>query len=192
MSARCSVFIATSLDGFIARTDGSIDWLDRANATIPPGEDCGYAKFIQTMDALVMGRGTFEKVLTFPEWPYGAMPVYVLSHSIEQLPAGLPESVQLSRESPAEVVRRASAAGHQHLYVDGGKVIQSFLAAGLITELTLTVIPVLLGSGLRLFGDLEADIALNVIASKVYPFGFVQSHYAVVTPRLPDHDRQPN
>jgi dihydrofolate reductase len=179
MTGRCSVFIATSLDGFIARRDGSIDWLDRANAAVPTDEDCGYAQFIDTIDALVMGRGSFEKVLSFPEWPYGDIPVYVLSHSIQQLPAGVPETVQLSRENPAEVVRRASESGHQHLYVDGGKVIQSFLAAGLITELTLTVIPVLLGSGLRLFGDIDADIPLRVISSKVYSFGFVQNHYAV-------------
>lgn len=189
MTARCSVFIATSLDGFIARTDGSIDWLDRANATVPPGEDCGYDKFIQTIDGLVMGRGTFEKVLSFPEWPYGAVPVYVLSRSLAQRPAGLPESVHLSRESPADVVQRATESGHQHLYVDGGKVIQSFLAAGLITELTVTVIPVLLGSGLRLFGDLDADITLNLIAAKVYPFGFVQSHYGVVSSRPQTPDR---
>ncbi len=179
MSTTCSVFIATSLDGCIARSDGSIDWLERANATVPAGEDCGYADFLQTVDAIVMGRATFEKVLSFPDWPYGSLPVHVLSTTIRSLPPGVPNSVQVLHATPHEVVERTAAAGHHHLYIDGGRTIQGFLRAGLITDLTITVIPMLLGSGIRLFGDLPADTDLRLVSSKAFPFGFVQSHYAV-------------
>jgi len=179
MSTKCSVFIATSLDGFIARSDGSIDWLELANTSVPAGEDCGYADFMQTVDAIVMGRSTFEKVLSFPDWPYGSKPVYVLSTTIRRLPAGVPGLVHLLNATPDDVVRRTAEAGHRHLYIDGGRTIQGFLRAGLITELTITVIPILLGSGLRLFGDLPAEANLRLLSSKAFSFGFVQSHYAV-------------
>lgn len=179
MDSKISVFIATSLDGFIARRDGSIDWLEAANATMPAGEDCGYSRFVATVDALVMGRATFEKVLGFPSWPYGNLPTYVLSSSMKQLPDGLPKTVSLLNKAPREIVRTAIEAGHWRLYIDGGRTVQSFLAAGLVSELTITVVPVLLGSGISLFGDLEADMPLRLLSSKAFPFGFVQSHYAV-------------
>lgn len=179
MTGKRSVFIATSLDGFIARGDGSIDWLELANSTVPAGEDCGYARFFASVDALVMGRASFELVLGFAEWPYGDKPVYVLSSSLRQLPSGVPRSVSLLDMSPHEVVSVAAQAGHHHLYIDGGRTIQSFLAAGLISELTITVIPVLLGSGISLFGELPRDIPLRLLSAKATPFGFVQSHYAV-------------
>jgi dihydrofolate reductase len=179
MSTKCSVFIATSLDGFVARSDGSIDWLERANTSVPACEDCGYADFMHTVDAIVIGRSTFEKVLSFPDWPYGSKPVYVLSTTIRRLPVGVPNSVHLLNATPDDVVRRTAEAGHRHLYIDGGRTIQGFLRAGLITELTITVIPMLLGSGLRLFGDLSADTDLRLLSSRAFPFGFVQSHYAV-------------
>ena len=101
MSAICSVFIATSLDGFIARSDGSIDWLNEANSVVPPGEDCGYKKFMSTVDTLIMGRNTFEQVLTFGEWPYGSTPVVVMSHRGITLPNDIPSSVSVSKESQA-------------------------------------------------------------------------------------------
>ncbi len=173
------VFIATSLDGFIARPDGGIDWLERANAAVPPGEDCGYGAFMATVDALVMGRNSFEKVRSFPDWPYGDKPVYVLSSSMRRLPEGTPASVVLLDAAPAEVVRTAAEAGHRHLYVDGGRTIQAFLAAGLVAEITVTVIPVLLGAGLPLFGALPADVPLRLVSSRAFPFGFVQSRYTV-------------
>ena len=189
LSTKCSVFIATSLDGCIARSDGSIDWLERANATVPAGEECGYADFIRTVDAIVMGRATFEKVLSFPDRPFGSLSIYVLSSTITSLPAGVPNSVHLFDATPHDVVERTAQAGHRHLYIDGGRTIQAFLRAGLISELTITVIPVMLGSGLRLFGELPADAALCLLSSKAFPFGFVQSHYAVCQKDLhPDAD----
>jgi dihydrofolate reductase len=178
--SKCSVFIATSLDGFIARPDGSIDWLNEANALVPPGEDCGYGRFMAGIDALIMGRNTFEQVLTFGEWPYGETPVIVLSRSLTSLPAHLPGTVSLSAEEPLQLVQRLSADGMQHLYVDGGLTIQSFLAAGRIDEITLTLIPVLLGQGKPLFGSMAGDVHLQLLSSHAYDFGFVQNTYRVV------------
>jgi dihydrofolate reductase len=179
---KSSVFIATSLDGFIARADGSIDWLEKANLTIPEGEDCGYQAFIATVDALVMGRNTFEQVLAFDEWHYGKLPLVVLSHQAIAIPTAVQDTVTVSQESPQEIVARLSANGIQHIYVDGGRTIQSFLAAGLIDEITITVIPILLGSGRPLFGSLPHDIHLTHMHSKAYEFGFVQHQYRVINP----------
>lgn len=185
MDLRCSVFIATSLDGFIAREDGGIDWLEAANAAVPPGEDCGYARFMASVDALVMGSGTFGKVLSFPEWPYGDKQVWVLSRTLARLPGQLPPSVRLLRDSPREVAARARRQGLRRLYVDGGQVIQSFLREGLVSDITLTTIPVLLGGGRPLFGALSGDVALALESSHGYPFGFVQSTYRVARGTAP-------
>lgn len=183
MTLRCSVFIATSLDGYIARPDGRIDWLETANQRVPAGEDCGYQAFMSTVDGLVMGRNTFDTVAAFADWPYGALPVTVLSR--RPLPAELPPGVTRSDDAPAELVARLAAAGHRHLYIDGGITIQRFLAAGLIDRLTVTVIPVLLGAGRPLFGALPGDRTLRLASSRSYPFGFVQNTYelAPMTPQ---------
>src|SRR5262245_27561880 len=173
MRPRCSVFIATSLDGYIAREDGRIDWLETANRSATPGGDFGYAAFFSTVDALVMGRGAFETVIRFPEWPYGEKPVYVVRRTLEHLPSNVPASVSLSAESPVELVTRLHGEGRRHLYVDGGRTIQGFLAAGLIDELTITVIPVLLGSGRPLFGRVWADVSLQLVASRSFECGYV-------------------
>jgi len=179
MRAICSVFIATSLDGFISRSDGRIDWLNEANATMPQGEDCGYKKFMSTVDALVMGRNTFEQVLTFDKWFYDSTPVVVMSRRGMKLPDTVPSSVSVTNESPEELVRRLSAQGAKRLYIDGGLTIQSFLAAQLIDDMTITVIPILLGSGKPLFGPLSNDVHLSHEASHVFEFGFVQHTYRV-------------
>jgi dihydrofolate reductase len=179
MSLKCSVFIATSLDGYIARSDDGLDWLDAANRTITPGEDCGYKSFIETVDVLVMGRGSFEVVLGFPEWPYEGTRVVVMSSKPVAIPERLRGAVSSTSEAPAALVERLSAEGARHAYVDGGVTIQSFLRAGLIDEITITLIPVLLGSGKPLFGPVAGDIALRLIESRAYPFGFVQVKYAV-------------
>jgi len=179
VSAQCSVFIATSLDGYIARDDGSLDWLERANAVVPAGEDCGYKAFMATVDALVMGRSTFETVLAFAEWPFGSTPVVVMSRKGIALPGQVPPTVSVSREAPADLVARLSAQGARRLYIDGGVTIQGFLAAGLIDDITITVIPVLLGSGRRLFGPLPADVRLSHEKTHAWDFGFVQHTYRV-------------
>ena len=176
---KASVFIATSLDGFIARKDGNLDWLDEANAVVPEGEDCGYRGFLDSVDTLIMGRNTFEKVLSFGQWSYGKMPVIVLSRNQLSIPSDLPNTVTHSSEQPRALLGRLSSEGVEHVYVDGGATIQSFLTDGLIDEITMTVIPILLGEGISLFGSLEKDINLKHERTHAFDFGFVQWTYLV-------------
>ena len=174
---RCSVFIAASLDGFIARENGDVDWLsgfDGAEA----GEDYGYRAFMETVDALVMGRGTHDTVRTFGAWPYGETPVVVLTSRPVDLPAGAP--VEAMAGAPAEIVERLAARGARHLYVDGGKTIQAFLEAGLIQRLILTRIPMLIGTGIPLFGPLSRDVRLRHVETRTFDSGLVQSTYHVL------------
>ena len=180
MNLKKSVFIATSLDGFIARTDGELDWLDAANTIVPEGEDCGYHAFMASIDVLIMGRKTYEKVLSLGQWPYEHKPVIVLSRNSLVIPDRLPQTVSHSSESPTELCRRLSREGAKRLYIDGGLTIQRFLAAGLIDDITITMIPIILGSGIPLFDRSQQDIPLKHIATKTYDFGFVQLTYAVL------------
>lgn len=176
---RASVFIATSLDGFIARTNGDIDWLGSGSFD-GPNEDYGYRKFMATVDALVMGRNSFEKVLTFGEWLYGTTPVVVLSSRGVDIPGKIAGTVETMSCSPDELVERMAGRGANHLYIDGGQTIQRFLRAGHIQQLILTTIPVLLGSGIPLFGPLGNDVRLRHVDTHSYPSGLVQSTYEVV------------
>ncbi len=178
MRPTCSVFVATSLDGFIARPDGRIDWLEPQNARVPAGEDCGYGAFVAGVDAIVMGRHTFEQALGFEPWPY-APPVVVMSRRGVAVPPALVGRVSVADEDPPALVGRLGAAGLRRLYVDGGQTIRAFLAAGLIDEPTITTVPVLIGQGRPLFGAPMADVGLELVASRAYPFGFVQSTYRV-------------
>ena len=179
MSLKVSVYIATSLDGFIARHDGAIDWLNEANSTVPEDEDCGFPAFLNSIDTLIMGRKTFEQVLSFGNWPYGKKPVVVLSHRSISFPPNLPDIVTHSSESPRDLIKRLSIEGVKHVYVDGGNTIQGFLSSGLIDEITVTVIPVIIGDGIPLFGSLDKDIKLTHLHTIAYDFGFVQTTYSV-------------
>ena len=173
MKVKASVFIGTSLDGFIARVNGDLDFL-------PPGggEPHGYEEFMATVDALVIGRHTFETVLTFEAWPYGEKRVFVLSsRPIATPPPGA--VVEHMSGAPADVVSRLAARGIRHVYVDGGITIQRFLQAGLIERLIITRVPVLIGTGIPLFGPLPHDIALTHVATRQYVSGFVQSEYVI-------------
>ena len=170
---KASVFIGTSVDGFIARRDGSLDFL-------PPGggEPHGYAEFIDSVDALVIGRKTYETVLGFDTWPYGEKPVFVLSSQpLASAPAGAVVE-QLSGE-PAQIVSLLDARGINHIYVDGGITIQRFLRAGLTQRLIITRVPVLIGDGVPLFGSLPGDVHLEHVATRHYPTGLVQTEYLV-------------
>jgi len=170
---KASVFVGMSLDGFIARCDGRFDFLDVAE-----GEPHGYEEFIAAVDAIVMGRNTFDVVQPFPEWPYGAKPVFVLStRPLPPTPAGA--VVERMQATPAEVFSTLEARGFQHLYVDGGNTVQQFLRAGLISSLTITRVPVLIGEGIPLFGALGADVALRLVATRQLACGAVQSEYAI-------------
>ena len=177
MSLTCSVFVATSLDGCIARENGSLDWLDAANETVLEGEDCGFKEFMESVDALVMGRNTFEQVLSFGSWPYGDKPVFVLTSREINIPNEISETVIHSSETPQELYERLSNDGMRRLYIDGGITIQRFLMAGLIDDIIVTIIPVALGSGKPLFGRMDKDLLLKHIDTKVFEFGFVQIKY---------------
>lgn len=179
MNPKVSVFIATSLDGFIARKNGELDWLDAANAAVPDGEDCGYHSFMQTVDALVMGRKTYEKVISFGEWPYGDKAVTVMSSNPITLPDDAPNTVRHSSEEPRVLCARLLREGVNHVYVDGGNTIQRFLADGLVDDIIITLIPTLLGEGIPLFGPLPTDTALMCVGVKAFEFGFVQVRYRV-------------
>lgn len=171
-----SVYIAVSLDGFIARRDGALDWLIHAKYDIA-GEDFGYAKFISDVDALVMGRGTYDKVLEFDPWPYKVERVVVAT----QRPLTVPDSrVETSALAPRELVAALKAQGVQKIYLDGGQLIQSFLREKLVSDLTITRIPVLIGEGLPLFGAMGRDIDLKHTGTQSWPNGFVQSRYEVI------------
>jgi dihydrofolate reductase len=177
---RCSSFLAVSADGFVARPDGSLDWLDAARDGAPEGEDFGYGAFASTVDVLAMGRATFGTVLGFGEWPYGDLPVVVLSSTMARLPAGTPETVSLSNESPVALLSRLGAAGRRHVYVDGGQTVRRFLEAGVLDELTLTTVPVLLGDGRPLFVAGGPERRLAHVATRSWPIGFVQTTWRVV------------
>ena len=176
---KVSVYIATSLDGFIARKEGNIDWLNEANSVVPDGEDCGFQAFMASVDTLIMGRKTFEKVLSFGQWPYEKTPVAVLSRHPLHSPPDVPGTVTHSSELPHALLERLSKEGVEHVYVDGGAAIQSFLYDNLVDEITITVIPVLLGEGISLFGSLEKDVSLTHVRTQAFEFGFVQSTYLV-------------
>lgn len=173
---KSSVFIATSLDGFIARPDGGIDWL--TNVESPgEGEDYGFGSFMAKVDYLVMGRNTFDLVRGFDTWQYGETPLVVLSSGEVDIPEQLRGKVEAMNASPEEVVSRLKERGATQLYVDGGKTIQGFLEKGLIDEMIITRLPVLIGDGIPLFGALPNDIQWKHIETRQYPNGLVQSHY---------------
>lgn len=179
MRVKASVYIATSLDGFIARKDGALDWLDEASTTVPEGEDCGFQAFMDSVDTLIMGRKTYEKVVSFGQWTYGQTPVVVLSRNSISFPSSLPDTLTHSSESPRDLLERLSNEGIKHVYVDGGTTIQGFLSGGLIDEITVTVIPVILGDGIPLFGPLDNDVNLTHLRTIAFDFGFVQTTYSV-------------
>jgi len=172
------VFIATSLDGYIARPDGDIGWLLERD---DPQEDHGYAAFSADKDAIVMGRGSYDKVATFDTWPYDR-PVLVLSRQLAgtPVPANLSGKVRFADLAPLDAMRALAREGARRVYVDGGQVVQAFLRAGLIEDLVITTVPVLIGAGRPLFGELPRDRNLVLVASRSFPSGLVQSTYRLL------------
>lgn len=172
------VFIATSLDGYIARADGDIGWL---LARDDQAEDHGYDAFIAGKDAIVMGRGSYEKAVTFDPWPYG-LPVLVLSKQLADtpVPAALRGKVSFSSLDPAQALAQLEKDGVRRVYVDGGQLVQSFLRDGLIEDMVITTVPVLIGAGRPLFGALPRDRDLQLLASRSFPSGLVQSTYRLL------------
>ena len=175
---KVSVFIATSLDGYIARPNGDINWLMEADNS-GGKEDYGYKEFSDTVDCMVMGRNSMEMVMGFPEWPYKSKRVIVLSNTLKETPSKLQDKVELYSGSLIKLVTELKNDGCKRIYIDGGKTIQSFINENLITDITITKIPILLGEGLSLFGETKHDIKLKHIESKSYPSGFVKSTYEI-------------
>jgi dihydrofolate reductase len=175
MTVRASVFCGTSVDGFIARKDGALDFLDAGGT-----DSHGYEEFMETVDTVVMGRGTFEVVLSFDAWPF-TKPVVVLSSRPLDLSVATARGgavLHMSGE-PAEIVARLAERGARSLYIDGGVTIQRFLRAGLVDRLVVSRVPVLIGDGIPLFGSLPHDVVLRHVVTRSYPSGLVQTEYAV-------------
>ena len=175
MEKKNSVYIATSLDGYIADKNGGIEWLD--SIPIPDNEDMGYIEFTKGIDALVMGRTTFETVLGFDvDWPY-EKPVFVLSTSLNVIPESHKDKAYLVKGSMSEILEQIHKKGCQRLYIDGGLTIQGFLKEDLIDELIITVFPVVLGGGTPLFSELPKALEFELVGSKVYVDQLVQHHF---------------
>lgn len=175
---KATVYISTSVDGFIARENGSVDWLPTGEVT--DGEDYGYHDFMESVDALVMGRNTYELVLSFGSWPYGEKPVVILSSQQLEIPESIVNTVSTMSASPREIIRRLAERGYKHLYIDGGKTIQAFIREGLIQKIIITKIPILIGSGIPLFGALHQDIRLRHLESRQFENGLVQTTYEII------------
>lgn len=175
MKQKNTVFIAKSLDGYIAGKNGELDWLHAIPN--PENEDMGFVKLMGEIDAIVMGRKTYEVVCNFGgEWPY-SKPVFVLSKSLKEIPEHLSNKLTLMNGSPQEVLDELHTKGFFKLYIDGGTTIQNFLKEDLIDELIITTIPILLGGGYPLFGSLEKPLYLEHLESKVFLNQIVQDHY---------------
>jgi dihydrofolate reductase len=170
-----SVFVGTSLDGFIARRSGSFDFLPEGG-----GEPHGYTEFMATVDAVVMGRNTWDVVLGLGAWPFADKRVVVLSTRPVDLTPAAGHPVEQMAGTPAEIVAKLAASGAHHLYVDGGITVQRFLQAGLVDRITITRVPVLIGDGIPLFGALPRDVRLRHVATQQYKSGLVKSEYEVL------------
>ncbi len=176
--ARGHVFIATSIDGFVAKKDHSLDWLIKQPED---SENKSYDEFKATIDVLVMGSGSFKTILGFGFWPY-EVPVKVMSTSMTQkdIPADLKGKVEIINQAPKAVMAALFQEGYKNAYIDGGRLVQSFINEGLIEDMTLTLIPILLGEGISLFGPIKEDIDLELIESIAHRTGFVQNHYRLI------------
>jgi dihydrofolate reductase len=174
-----SVFVGVSLDGFIARRDGALDWLESADKDVGPH---GYEEFIATIDTIVIGRKTFETVMSFDGWFYGDRRVVALSSRPVDRSGAVARggNVEQMSGTPAEIMLRLAASGASHVYVDGGITIQQFLRAGLIDRMVITRLPVLIGEGIPLFGPLPHDIRLRHVTTRTLGGGAVQSEYDVL------------
>ncbi len=170
--------MAMSLDGFVARSDRTLDWLMKQPTE---GEDHGFDDFQNSVDVIVMGSGSFRTLLGFDEWIY-SRPVVVLSASMtdRDIPDRLKGRIEISAESPADLMTRFETLGYERIYVDGAALIRSFLAPGFIVDMKITLVPILIGNGIRLFGDLDRDIDLKLESVAEYPSGLVSLTYRLV------------
>lgn len=169
---KISVYIAQSIDGYIARTDDSLDWMDRVGGF---DEDYGFQKLLASIDALIIGRKTYAVASTVPD-PYPGKRVIVLSNSLDAVKAGM----ELYRGDLVELSEKLHREGIRHIWVDGGSTISQFLSLQLVDEMTLSVIPIMLGSGIPLFHAIDKEIPCRLISSQSYCSGLVQQHYEII------------
>lgn len=175
MTKKNSVFIATSIDGCIADKNGGIDWLH--SIPNPDNNDMGYVEFISNIDALVMGRTTFETVCSFDiDWPY-EKPVFVLSTTLNEIPESHREKAYLIKGTAGEIIRQINKKGYSRLYIDGGATIRNFLKADLIDEMIITIIPIVLGGGSPLFSELPNELKFELVKTKTFLNQITQNHY---------------
>lgn len=179
---KISVYIATSIDGYIARKDGELDWLENFN---PPSEnlseDYGFKEFLASVDVLIMGKNTYKIVEDSDSWPYQGKRVIVLSSSL----SSVCDKAELYAGDITLLINKLYSEGVTHIYVDGGKTISQYMNAGLIDKLIISIIPVILGSGIPLFNHIIRDSWYQLTSSKAYANGLVQLQYEVVTSRMP-------
>ena len=183
---KCSVYIATSADGFIAKSNGSVDWLHTCgNLTAEMGEDAdmGFALFMASVDCMIMGRKTMEIIsnmkLTPEQWPYGDTRIIVLSHKLKELPGNISKKMELYSGDIKKLVKQLEEDGHKRAYIDGGTTIRSFLNLQLIDDMTITRAPILLGDGIPLFCNIKTQIKLHNSSARAFPNDFIQEYYKV-------------
>ncbi|HQR73249.1 MAG TPA: dihydrofolate reductase family protein [Sulfurovum sp.] len=182
---KCSVFIATSADGYIATPDGGVDWLDTAgNLEADMGsEDMGFEFFMDSVDCMIMGRKCMDVLsnmnLTSVEWPYGDTRIVVLSNTVKEPPTNLQGKVEMYSGNIQDLIIKLESCGLTHAYIDGGSTITSFINLELINEMTITKVPVLLGEGIPLFGKINKNVKLENAKASVFPNDFIQVKYSV-------------
>lgn len=183
---KCSVYIATSADGYIANADGSVAWLHTAGdleANMESNPDMGFARFINSVDCMIMGRKCMDTIsdmnLTPDQWPYRDIHIVVLSNSITEPPENLRDKVEMFSGEIRDLVTDLEHKGLKHAYIDGGATITNFLNLQLINEMTITKAPVLLGEGIPLFGKIHSSIRLENSQASAFPNNFIQVKYRV-------------
>ena len=168
------VYIATSLDGYIADKDGGVDWLHEVPN--PSKSDFGFSEFMKRIDALVMGRKTYETVMSFGHWPY-AKKVFVLSNTLREVEVSLGDKAEVIKGELKDIVSKLNERGFKSLYIDGGKTVQSFLKENLIDEIIITRIPIILGSGIALFDNMDLEIKFEHVETEILNNSLVKSRY---------------
>lgn len=169
------MFIACSIDGYISDVKNSLEWLN--SIPNPEQNDMGYASFMTNVDAIIMGRKTYETIAKMDiEWPY-AVPVFILSRRLTSVLPNLNAQIELMKGSPNNILQTIRSKGYNQLYIDGGNTIQQFLSYDLIDELTITTMPLLLGGGSPLFGPLINPLHFELVKSEVFLSQIVQSTY---------------
>lgn len=167
---KITVYIATSIDGYIARKDGSLDWLDRVGGF---DEDYGFQKLIDSIDAVILGRNTYEVAATVQDWPYKGKRIVVLSNSLQTVR----EETELFRGDITQLVAQLHQDGIKHIWIDGGVTISQFLDLQMVDCMTLSIIPVILGGGMPLFNPIGKELDCHLVSSQSYPSGLVQLNY---------------